>query len=968
MGAPIMDSRGITNRGTANRRAAVLPPPADYPPFNVHVLAFGGAAYIPLALSYALKWHLELIRARDAMQAKELADNLIALWEWFKEMEVTSPRAPDGALLVNDPLAQMSGAKADVEFVELDTGEVIPVYKNYVEAPMPVWQPLLFPPELPPEVKANYPARPKNVDDLPPFYPEVVSKWMLASVRGEQADEPAPPPELDPTETGKLVESFEVFEPPTEIKDDEDAAEKAMEAAARELDSERWTVERLQAFQGHTPTVNAAIARLRSTTLNDITRHTQVQFDQAYADVPLIKNTEFILYHSVVSFVLDKDGEPFDLRLSREGKGMIDYPILIEYAGEQMKRSVPADDGVYVSVQKYGFGKFRLNDTGITKLLFGTVGGFTEYGYGYSGPHRIHKALQSYLDRGGSYGFVAAVTVPGLYKREELTWSRIRRGIPEFVDVLIPYLVKEIGKRASYKLENWQEFVSEVLVEVIQQIILDKVKDKVRNYLIKQVGKRIVPGLNAVAALVDLFSGGEERMRIRNILACMLVSLRGKSEEDTHIAAKTCAMVVADEFEDAVMDALVQKSKQGATKLGKRSRAQRDTDEKAARDKPPAKEPPPAKDAPAPAPEAPAPTVAAAPARPDKKTVAQPANVARNGAPKSLGEPLRDSGGAQNVTASSKKMDASQPNVGKVEPEGTVRRTVTKAEVEMLRRGREKQRLHDEKIAKKRQELEDKEKAEREAQQNQGQVAANGDAGTGESGTGNKGKSDQDKGTDDKGTEATATGPAPAQPSENPASAAKPANAARTRRPPRPFKPLSPDDEGRIHVKEPDVPEGSDAVQGEGHIRTGAHSDEKVGRAEFEKKGGAMGIGEQAHHGRQKRGAGEAGEAARENARTGGNSVNQASNMVPAMGLNDDPRAVHGSSAAHSSMHGKEDAETMRQIAETRRDDPEGLQSAEADFTSALYEGRRPQRDPFYLGGDPDPPAPKEPKDPKPGK
>jgi hypothetical protein len=151
-----------------------------------------------------------------------------------------------------------------------------------------------------------------------------------------------------------------------------------------------------------------------------------------------------------------------------------------------------------------------------------------------------------------------------------------------------------------------------------------------------------------------------------------------------------------------------------------------------------------------------------------------------------------------------------------------------------------------------------------------------------------------------------------------------------------------------------------------------------VGRSEFEKKGGAMGIGEQAHHGRQKRGAGDAGQAARDNAETGGSggTVNRASNITPAMGLNEDPRAVQGSSAAHSSMHGPEDAETMRQMAETRRDDPEGLASAEADFTSALYEGKRPKRDPFYLGGDPDPPEkkrkppdePAKPKDPEPKK
>jgi hypothetical protein len=174
-------------------------------------------------------------------------------------------------------------------------------------------------------------------------------------------------------------------------------------------------------------------------------------------------------------------------------------------------------------------------------------------------------------------------------------------------------------------------------------------------------------------------------------------------------------------------------------------------------------------------------------------------------------------------------------------------------------------------------------------------------------------------------------------------------------------------------VKEPDPVPDTHAVQGERANPSGTHGDVAVGRAEFAKKAGEMGVGEQGHHGMQKKGGGEAGEEARDAARTAGVSVNTAANMVPARGLSDDSRAVHGSSAAHSSMHGAYDAETLRRIAVTRKDDPEGLESAMADYNQALYEGRRPARDDFYLGGDP-PEKPKrktkkdeeEEKDPEP--
>jgi hypothetical protein len=959
MGEPGMNARGIGNRGTANRRAAApksLPWPADYPPFHVSLLDVSHPEDIGHALAYGLKWHLDLMRTQDPVTAQDLVEKLIALWEYLKLMEVVSPRAPEGALLVRDPMAMFSRAKIRIEFYELPTGESIPVTTSWEDAPLPVWQPTLFPPELPPTVRAVYPSRPRFVEEIPPFFPAVISRWMETSVRAEMADEPARPPAPELGETGEIVKSFEVLEPATEIQEDEDAAEKAMEAVARKFDSDRWTVERLAVFKGITPTVNAAIARLRSTNLNDIQRHTGVKFDPAYADVPLIRNTGFILYHSVISFVLDTKGEPFDLRFSREDKAMIDYPILIEGPGEQMRRSVPADDGVYLSVQKYGLGTFRLNDAGITKLLLGTVGGFTEFGYGYSGPHRIQKTLQSYLERRAS--FVAAVTVPGAYTRQEITWSRIKSRIPEFVDVVVPYLVKEVGKRASYKLENWEAFVTEVLEEVIKEIILDEVKTKVRNYLIKKIGKRIVPGLNAVAALVDLFDGGEERLRIRHIIACMIVALRSNADEDLHIAAKTCAIVMADEFEGAVMNALVKHSKKGAAKLAKKSKAQREADEKAEGDKPKPKEPAPP-DQPPPQAKADRPTpppepskVSAAASRPKSTDVTKLMDHSKQGAPQSLGAPSRRDG-AQNVMASNKPPYASAPpQVGNVEAEAKAPRPPNKRESEMLERARKKQQVHEEKIAKKIKELKDQEEKKKQEEQ---KIVVNGDPGTG----------DENKGTKDKGTDATRTklaAPAGAPPAKPPRRGKPPGS----RQPPPPFKPLSPEDDGKMHVKEPEPPEDTHAVQGERAIRTSSHSDEALGRAQFEKEAGAMGIGEQAHHNIQKKGAGETGKAAREAAHTAGTSVNQPSNMIPAMGVNDDPRAIHGSSAAHSSMHGTEDQETLRRQIETRKSDPEGVARAQADYGDALYEGRRPSREEFYLGGDPEPPEPKKPRVRKP--
>ena len=124
-------------------------------------------------------------------------------------------------------------------------------------------------------------------------------------------------------------------------------------------------------------------------------------------------------------------------------------------------------------------------------------------------------------------------------------------------------------KRAQNKIDNWQEFVQQIAAEIIHGIIVDTVKEHVRNYIIKKIGVRIVQGLNVAAAIYDLASGGTERMRMRNAIACILVALESNADEDMTIAAKVCARIIADAFEDKIMAAIVNAGKRAALKAGK---------------------------------------------------------------------------------------------------------------------------------------------------------------------------------------------------------------------------------------------------------------------------------------------------------------------------------------------------------------------------------------------------------------
>ncbi len=424
-----------------------------------------------------------------------------------------------------------------------------------------MWAPTLFPRELPDEQRRLYPSRPTRLDVIPPFFPDMVEHWERARAYRPPPDTVAPattPPR--PASPFAIAVLDDTEEPgPT----DEKVVKEALERADRAMNRRDIARAQKAGMSGRTPKVNEAIATLRRVTLNDIKTQAGVQFPYAWGDRPLIEDTEIILYHSVCSFVLDKHGEPFDVH------GRLDYPILVPEPGSQMKRHCPPPGGVFVSVQKVGFQNFRIANGRIDKVLEGGVGGFEEYGYGYSGPHAYQQRIQAYLDGLGGHVFIAGITAPAAITREEITFDRITSRVPEFADAVLAPLVKEVRKRAKNKIENWQEFLEQIAEEVIRTIIIDAVKERLRHYIIKKVGVRIVPGLNAAAAVYDLATGGTERMRVRNAIACIVVALRSDAEEDTTIAAKVCARIVADAFEDKIMAAIVNAGTKAVRRAGK---------------------------------------------------------------------------------------------------------------------------------------------------------------------------------------------------------------------------------------------------------------------------------------------------------------------------------------------------------------------------------------------------------------
>ena len=532
--------RATFNPGTAHRLAPQPAATPDLPP----LWGLMGQSAIPDALADALTSELDLgdaILRGPAERIHPLAKRLVATWEFLLDAQSQSRRDPgDGALLVTDARAALAEVKS-IKVVTTVTGEAIPVVSSEETASLPVWAPSRFPPNMAREAVARYPKRPRDISQIPPFDPKNVRLWQAILDQGPQRSATA----------GRGAGS-DAFAPIPIV--DEPARRPGKEYAPRAVAQAAGVLK--------TPTIAEAVGLLSSLSLRSLSRATGVTFTVRDLDAKLAGLTEVILYHSVYTVVLDRKGEPFDLH------GRFNYPILVPEPGSQMQRNCPPP-GVYVSVQKYGDASFRIGEGPITKLLFGGAGSFVEYGYGYSGPHEFQTTIQRYLDALGR-SYIASVSTRSLFQRRDITIDLISDVVPRLVDAALPFTVREVTSRLEKDIEDYQRFIASLTEELVRSLIHEQIRERVRNYLVKKLGPKVIPFLNAASAVYDAVAGAEERMRVRHALAAMILALKGTSPDDMTISAKVLSKVMADEVYERIRQGLV---KRGA-KLAKHAARQ----------------------------------------------------------------------------------------------------------------------------------------------------------------------------------------------------------------------------------------------------------------------------------------------------------------------------------------------------------------------------------------------------------
>ena len=433
-------------------------------------------------------------------------------------------------------------AKITIEIQQMELGEAIPVTKTREEPPLPVWAPKKFPADMPKELVAAYPQRPRDVGEIPPFFPRNVKQWRTIFDAGPQRTREA-------GAQGDAYEPIPIIDEPEKRPGNEKELQAALDDTMKKVEKLAVNAELAAINFGSAPTVVDALNLLSTLTQHDLSRATGVQLKSPWADDKLISRTAVVLYHSVFSVVLDKEGEPYDLG------GWLEYPILVAPPGSQMQRNLP-QKGVYVSVQQYGDGNFRLGPGGIKKVLFGGVGSFIEYGYGYGGPHELQRKIQTYLDW-YKPSFLVAISVSSAFKREELSKERIKLQIPILAERTLGYAARDITKRLRNDFENYEQFLASLAKDLIRTLITDKIRDEVIEWIVKKLGTKVIPLVNLAFAAYEILEGEEERKQVRHALAAVIMGIKGTEPDDMTIASKVLGKIASDRIYEKLRQSLI---------------------------------------------------------------------------------------------------------------------------------------------------------------------------------------------------------------------------------------------------------------------------------------------------------------------------------------------------------------------------------------------------------------------------
>ncbi|QCB44900.1 hypothetical protein [Hydrogenophaga sp. PAMC20947] len=354
-----------------------------------------------------------------------------------------------------------------------------------------------------------------------------------------------------------------------------------------------------------TPVISRALATLRGLTFGDAGKSSHLRVTAQWADKPIGSTVGIILYSSVYSVVLDGRGEPVTL------PGIAPYSLLIQGPGENMLRRLP-HPGLYVSLGILASYQLRVTGPHKTQVLvhgsmFGLqreVMGFSRQGLGAeASTHPLQNRLQNYLDRTHRGHTLVSIVTPDAFASGSLSFARLKSTIYKLIPLMAEFALKYVKAELAKLPETYKDKIAQIAADFIPDAVKDAVRAWAINWLIKKVGKTIIPGVNLISAIADAIDDDGDAERIRNIAACLtMATLSGKSD-DMVITSKILSKIAVNEVGKRIVQKVIaetgkQVSKQVGKRMAARDTGQIETDQIDAPDVEGA--PPPRADAPVP--------------------------------------------------------------------------------------------------------------------------------------------------------------------------------------------------------------------------------------------------------------------------------------------------------------------------------------------------------------------------------
>ncbi|MBX2803950.1 MAG: hypothetical protein KTR31_40110 [Myxococcales bacterium] len=314
-------------------------------------------------------------------------------------------------------------------------------------------------------------------------------------------------------------------------------------------------------------------------TLAHVEGQSSARYEPRYRTHTLGRYVKLILYHSVFSVVLDPRGEPTTLPRGSQpkarGSGLqlrgspagdaLDYPILLPEPGKNLMRYLPRP-GFYVATRQVAGGAFRVDGVRLTKVR--GLGSMTMQLVTGEFVHPLQERIQAHIDASGP-SMVAALVAPRAQRK--LTRQLLKQELPKVAAAIIEPAVRLVIRLARHHYDNWQALVQEIGAEALREAVKERVREKVVDYAIKKLAVNLMPVINLASSVYDLWEGSENK-RIRHALAAMLMALQGTTSDDLHVAAKVLARIVVDKFQEALLEAIVERAAKQGLKALTRSR------------------------------------------------------------------------------------------------------------------------------------------------------------------------------------------------------------------------------------------------------------------------------------------------------------------------------------------------------------------------------------------------------------